>query len=464
MKPLWLSFSLWLMFIALSTQAQQPPTPTEAEVKKEEEKIIPTTLVSTYKKFNQALQEKRLNTFDDSTDYALLHYKTLTESKIPKHLQQIMKRNLGAALMERELAVMKEAREKGKGHISRDEKVLLPAIANLKEALKLFEATDYLFPFLKARIAVLESQLPPKPVLVNSQTVDKNGEDTKEFTQKYNLRTKELLLKSLALEPNMISTYALLASAYRDNQQLDSANYYQEKVVKQLSNQGYAYVNLAANYEAMSYTDAQNRSAPHPKAIANFEKAIALDPNLQEAVRSLGNLYMGLQRNKYGERQMVFDKTHRNYPKAISCFEKIVDPYEIAEQKLSKQGFVKIPQEINLNTFNARWDNFVNLTDTWITLYFLHKANGDMAKAQVYLKKMFQKAEMGGTALGYELVARKMVEVFEWSEDKADLEIALDLQLKSLGKTKDELNTYKSLDPIRFKALKAKYFPSTEKK
>jgi Tfp pilus assembly protein PilF len=439
MKPLWLSFALWLIVMSLSTQAQTTPDPivTETTLKSSQDSVskLNLTLVSTYKKFNQALKEKRLNTFDDSTDYALLHYKTLTESRIPKHLQPIMKRNLGAALMERELAVMKEAREKGKGHISRDEKVLLPAIANLKEALQLFEATDYLFPFLKARIAVLESQLPPKPVLLSSQTVDKNIQDAKEITQKYNLHTKELLLKSLALEPKMVSTYALLASVYRNNQQFDSANYYQEKVVEQLPNQGYAYLNLALNYEAMPYTDAQNRPAPHPKALANFEKAIALDPSLQEAVMSLGNLYTGLQHNKYGERQMVFDKAYRNYPKAIFFLEKIVEPNELGE-----------------------------LIEHWKTLYFLHKANGDKTKAKVYLKKILQKAKMGKTSLSYVLVARKMVEVFEWSEDDADLEIAFDLQLKALKKGKNELKSLKSPDSSQIKAVKTKYFPATEKK
>lgn len=97
-------------------------------------------------------------------------------------------------------------------------------------------------------------------------------------------------------------------------------------------------------------------------------------------------------------------------------------------------------------------------------MYFLHKANGDKVKAKVYLKKLLQKAKMGETALGYSWIARKMVEVFEWSKDNADLEIALDLQLKSLEKTKDELKTYKNLDPYYIKALKVKYFPPTEKK
>lgn len=417
MKSLWLFFALWLIVITFSTRAQQPPTIREVAAENDEGKSLNTSVTQTYKKFKNALQEKRLNVFDDSTDYALLHYKTLKASTVPDQLRQITQRNLGAALMERELEILKDVKEKGKGSISRDEKVLLLAIANLEEALQLFEPTHHLHPLIEARIAVLKSQLSPKvsPVLAQSPNL-----------------SKELLLKSLALEPNMVSTYALLASVYHENQQFDSAIYYQEKVVEQLSNQGYAYFHLAINYEATPYTDMQNRPAPHPKAIANFEKAISLEPTLQEAYTRLGNLYMGLKPIKHGEPQMIFDKVHRNYPKAILCFEKITEPYEV-----------------------------VKLIDHWKTLYFLHKANGEKAKAKVYLKKILQKVRMDESALNYSLAARKMIEVFEWSDDKADLDVAFNLQMKALKMATNELKAHKDLDQARFKA---KYFPPTEKK
>ncbi len=75
---------------------------------------LDTTLVYTYKQFSKALKQKKLNIFDDSTDYALLHYKKLVARKIPDNLVQLMKRSLGEGLMERELMIMKNTREKGR--------------------------------------------------------------------------------------------------------------------------------------------------------------------------------------------------------------------------------------------------------------------------------------------------------------------------------------------------------------
>ncbi len=457
---------LWLMCIAFSTQAQILPTDSTDHQQKRTDTFVETSLksssskldtalVSNYKKFTKAVKEKRLNIFDDSTDYALLHYNALMARKMPNNIIQLVKRNLAASLMERELEIMKDVRENGRVDIPRSEKVLMPAIANLQEAIQLFDSTHHLINFLKARPMALESLLPPKspPMFANAQTVDKNLQDQQAFTRKYRLHTKELLLKSLELEPNMISTYALLAAAYRDNQQLDSALFYQEKVVKQLPNQAYAHVNLATIYALMPYTDAQNRPAPHPMAIANFEKAIALDPTLQTAYTSLGKLYMGLQPNQYGSSELVFDKANRQYAKAISCFEKAVESYQAAEQKLIKKGLGKIPRETD-GSFNESLDNFGELTDYWKTLYFLHKANGNNTKAAAYLKKMLQKAEMSQSALGYLVVASKLYEVFEWTEADADLKKALDLQLKALKKADEQLKTATTDDkPL----LKLKY-------
>ena len=425
--------TLCLVFLAFCTQAQTLLTDSTKYQQKNPDTAIEvspqsgsaksdTAVVFIYKKFSKALKEKRLNTFDDSTDYALLHYKTLLTRKMPDHVIQRMKRSLGASLMERELEIMKDVREKGRVDIPRNEKVIMPAIANLEEAIQLFDPTHHLYNFLKARLIALNSLLAPKspPLLANAQTMDKNLQEQQEFIRKYNLHTKELRLKSLGLEPNMISTYALLALSYRDNQQLDSALYYQEKVIELLPTQAYVYFNLATIYELMPYANAQNRPAPHPMAIANFEKAIALDPTLQTAYTSLGKLYMGLQGNEFGSSEMVFDKANRNYANAIFYFEKAIESYSEA---------------------NQYGDNFVELTHHWKTLYFLHKASGNNTKAEMYLKKMLQKAEMGQSALGYLFVATQMYEVFRWTEADADLTIALGLQLKALSKADEELKT-----------------------
>ena len=73
---------------------------------------------------------------------------------------------------------------------------------------------------------------------------------------------QKLLLHTVNLESNMISTYALLSSVYQDmrwyaasevnkQQLLDSALYYQQKVVELLPNQSSAWLNLANTYQGM---------------------------------------------------------------------------------------------------------------------------------------------------------------------------------------------------------------------
>ena len=121
------------------------PIITEVNLKGGDEKAnaelmskLDTSLVNTYKRFSKALKEKRVSVYDDSTDYALLYYRKLTARSIPANLVQLMKRNLGAGLMERELTIMRAVREKGEGRIYDYNTPVTPAIRNLEEAMKLF--------------------------------------------------------------------------------------------------------------------------------------------------------------------------------------------------------------------------------------------------------------------------------------------------------------------------------------
>lgn len=422
------------------------PTITEVNIKAKEEKLIgdlDKTLTETYNKFRKALDEKRLNTFDNEKDYALLHYRKLAAAKIPNHLLQIMKRNLGAGLLERELVIMENVREKGQGFIRKDGNVLTFAIANLEEVIKLFGGTHYIYNFLKARIAVLESQMPLDLAsrLPHSNTVDKNIELQKEIQEKYILSAKNQLLKGLQLEPNMISTYTFLSNAYRANRQPDSATYYQEKVVDLLPNQGYVYQNLASNYMGAKYVDANNKLAPHPKAIAYLEKAIEVEPSLTEPYLMLADMYMGAR----------FDEANRNYAKAIPILEKIVAPYEAKDQDFVKQGATELPREMSVGAGgpNSYLYNFLPLTLYWVKLYFVHKATGNREKADFYLNQLLQKAEIGKSSLGYIFMAARIYSLLEWAEDENDMKIVIELQLKALKKKEEELN----IAPVEDKPL-----------
>lgn len=424
-------------------QKRSIPVITEVNIKAKEEKMIgelDRSLVETFKKFNKALIDKRLNTFDDEKDYALLHYKKLAAAKVPPHLLQIMKRNLGAGLMERELGIMKNLREKGKRPIFKDEKLYTPAIANLEETMKLFGSSHYLYNYLQARKVVLESQLPDKFSYINSQTIDKNTQNSAAFFKNYYPSIKGALLKGLELEPNMISTYVLLAFAYITTRQPDSATYYQEKVVELLPNQGYAYYNLGLVYQTMKYVDPRNRLAPHPKAIEYLDKAIEVEPTLKEPYVMLAELHMGRR----------FEEANRNYAKAIPYFETIAARSEIRDRKFIEQGIIKV-QEVedaggSYLDVDSKLNTFFDLAYYWTRLCFLHKAVGNTAKSEEYLNKIYQKADMGQSAFCYLLIAYEVSTLLHFKEDENYVKIILDMQLKALKKRKEELQTVAAED------------------
>ena len=215
---------------------------------------LDASLVTTYKKFAQALKDKRINTFDDETDYALLHYQILANAKVPEHLLQIMKRNLGAGLMERELVIMQNAREKAYGGGFFAEPNLIRAIQNIEEIQKLFGKMHYLSPLLEARNLVLQSKIGLRKAPTNLDV-----DQTLEMIRTVAKEEKALLLRSLQLEPKMVSTYLLLGFAYQRTRQIDSSRYFQEKVMELMPNESRAHFAVGNNYLRINYKDSTGR-------------------------------------------------------------------------------------------------------------------------------------------------------------------------------------------------------------
>ena len=427
---------------------------------------LDTTLVSTYKQFSKALKDKRLNTFDDSTNYALLHYRTLIARKIPDNLVQLMKRNLGAALMERELVLLKPAREQGNGFVRRLEKELNPAIANLNEAMKLFGENHYLYKFLQARSLVLEAKtkFPRITMTGTDKAFDAIFQEIEATYLTYYNRERRLLLQALDLEPNMISTYALLASNYREirnsyhstkqsmrDQMPDSSAYYQEKVVALLPNQAMAHFNLASGYQNNQILPTNKKGVPmnrtHPKAIEHLEKAVALDTNLTFAQDQLASLYMG------GE----IDDSFHNYPKAIEWYEKLLKKEEAKEQEMLKQGVEKYLEGLKVEGNSLIKTNFSMMSDYLLHLYFVHKLIGNTAKAEEYWQKLNQKSDKIATPGVYMTNAMHIVFLYSWSEHEDLLWKALAFEEKGLKRAEETMSEVAEKDkPIA--SLRYQYY------
>ncbi len=408
---------------------------------------LDNSLVETYKKFTKALEEKRINTFDNEKDYALLHYRKLAKEKMPEHLLAIIKRNLGAALMERELALLKPAREQGNGFVRRIEKELNPAIANLNEAMKLFGESHYLYKFLQARSLVLEAKTKFPRIPSSNKAFDTFFQEIETAYLTYYHQERRLLLQALDLEPNMISTYALLGSNYREirnsyhpskqsiiDQMPDSSAYYQERVVELLPNQAMAHYNLASIYQKNQIlpTDKKGnyRDRTHPKAIEHFEKAAALDTNLTVAQSQLASLYMG------GE----IDDPFHNYPKAIEWYEKLLKKEEAKEQALLKQGIDRYLEGFKLEGNSPIRANFSVMSDYLFRLYFLHKLIGNTPKAEQYWQKLNQKSDKIATPGVYMTNAMHIVFMYSWSEDEDLLWKALAFEEKGLKRATETMN------------------------
>ena len=428
------------------------PIITEANFKANIEDLLvalDSSLVGTYKSFRKALDEKRIHVFDDKNDYALLHYRTLMEAKIPEKISAVMKRSLAAALLERELNLLKDVRERGAGYLRRndtaDPNTLLNAIQNLKEAQNLLGTAHYFYPLLQSRIWVLESQstrLTSPITLPDNRTIEQKVKDGRMAAQ---IR-RNLMRQALEIEPNMISTYSLLSSSYRAEtgyvgvdyigRQIDSALYYQEKVVELIPNQTLALYNLGSSYAQIPFSNSAGKSVPHPKAIALFERIIQLDSSFRLAYKNLGDLYMGLQIQTNQDRIMATDPAYRNYLKAIACFEKELSFYELDRQKLVQQNQLKI---LGGDVLGPVFGNLANLVNVWNKLYFLHKTTGDSVRMKTYLQKAFDRAIVEDNPLGATLIAWNMHKVFDWSEDPEEFKIVLQLSQIALRKKEVEL-------------------------
>ena len=434
------------------------PIITEANFKANIEDLLvelDSSLVGTYKRFRKALDEKRINVFDDKNDYALSHYRTMAAAKVPEKILAVMKRSLAAALLERELNLLKDVRERGAGYLNRNDMAnpnsLLNAIQNLKEAQDILGSAHYFHPLLQSRIWVLDSQVSPQvspPALSDNRTPEQKSKDGRLVYEARKRKERSLLRQALEVEPNMISTYSLLSSSYRAlaemplispddmGRKLDSALYYQERVAELLPNQAQAHYNLASSYAPVPYTNSAGKSVPHPKAIAHFERAIQVDSFLLPAYPALGDLYMGLQIQSDGFREMATDPAYRNYPRAIACFEKALSIHEYEEQKLIQQNQIKLPKG---DGFGPVFGNFTNLANIWNKLYFLHKAIRDSVGMKMYLQKAFQRAEREDNPLGALFVAWNMFKVFSWNEDPDEFKITLQLNQIALYKREIEL-------------------------
>jgi Caspase domain len=435
------------------------PIITEANFKANIEDLLvglDSSLVGTYKRFRKALDEKRINVFDDKNDYALLHYRTMLEAKVPEKILAVMKRSLAAALLERELNLLKDVRERGAGYLRRndtaDPNTLLNAIQNLQEAQNLLGTAHYFYPLLQSRIWVLDAQVPIQPsaaALSANSTPEQINEYGRMAYEARKRKERSLMRQALEVEPNMISTYSLLSTSYRAQaemaivsrddmgRKLDSALYYQERVAELLPNQAQAHYNLANNYAPVPYTNPAGKSVPHPKAITHFERAIQLDSFLLPAYPALGDLYMGLQMQPNGFRDMATEPAYRNYPRAIACFEKALSMYEYEQQKLIQQNQLKLPKG---EGYGPVFSNLVGLANTWNKLYFLYKASGDSVRMKKYLQKAFQRAEQEDNPLGALFIGWNMFKVFNWSEDPEEFKITLQLNQMALQKRAIQLS------------------------
>ena len=399
---------------------------------------LDASLVTTYKKFAQALKDKRINIFDDETDYALLHYQILANAKVPEHLLQIMKRNLGAGLMERELAIMQNAREKAYGGGFFAEPDLIRAIQNIEEIQKLFGKMHYLSPLLEARSLVLQSKIGLRKAPTNLDV-----DQTLEMIRTVAKEEKALLLRSLQLEPKMVSTYLLLGFAYQRTRQIDSSRYYQEKVMELMPNESRAHFAVGNNYLRINYKDSTGRVVPHPKAIDHLEKALKLEPTALNVLRSLGEIYFD-----------AFRETYTNYPKAILYYEKHLQLLQAPHRELMKKNLSYAEEGAYSDLeghIDSVADKFVSQIVDHAVLYLLYKNTGNNMQAVQHRQHLHQISDSVGTVLAYMTVALRMYRLAtrdKFSFFEQHLSEALFFQQKALQKVETDLKTLDSADKL----------------
>jgi hypothetical protein len=379
---------------------------------------LDTTIVETYKNFSKALKDKRVNIHDDSLDCALIHYKKLMTYKLPDDLMQMIKRNMAVGLMNLELELLKYERE-GTRNGGFNIKMVEPAIKNLEETINIFGTSHYTYNSLQARRLVLES-FRSKYTLHNKNTIDENLRMGKEER----IHRKDLLLKSVALEPNMYSTHAMLASSYTTIGKPDSAIYYLERVIKLLPNQGAGFYTLGMAYANEPYKDSLNLGAPHPKAIEYIEKAIILDASYKFAHSTLADLYLGNYIN-YEDRDNGYD---RFYPQVISHNEKLLNLYPLSDEDIPKLGLDNYSSH---KIFSRRGNIYIQI-DINALLSSYHKKIGNIKKSDEYLATVKNMAKLSNSFIIYWGAGQSMYNAFDQTEDKTYLKFTLDYMVEAL--------------------------------
>ena len=409
---------------------------------------LDNSLVIIYRKFSKAIEEKRLIAYDDSTDFALLHYKKLATHKLKADLIQLMKRKLAVALIEREIEVMKDTREKGGGvNMGKFLPKMLPAISGLDEVMKLFGSNHYFYKNLQARKWVLESQIvSPHLHLPYTKSMIKNLDDIKKWNEAQKNTEDDKLSKALQLEPNMTSTYSILAGYYRNKRMIDSAIYYSEKVVELVPNQALAYLSLAGNYSLLNYTDATNKRVPHPKVIQYLEKTIELDSTIKNAYSMLGELYL-VGKFFTGQDTLSF----HDYPKSIYYHEKALRFCEIPDEELRKMDFTNINSQSSESNAQLLIENKAKLgwqNKYYTYLYFLNKATGNLPKANEYLEKLNRKIALLGSVSAYTNAVTNIYDLcyFDPKDTKLYLTYALAFFQSALTKSDEELSAASAHD------------------
>jgi tetratricopeptide (TPR) repeat protein len=245
---------------------------------------------------------------------------------------------------------------------------------------------------------------------------------------------KDYLLNSLVLEPNMISTHAMLSTMYRVIGKPDSSLYYQEKVVKLLPNQANAYFSLGMSYAQIRYKDSLNLGAPHPKAVQNIEKAMAIDSSYRDLNGILAELYLGKIHLENGEdRDTAFN---RFYPNVLACYEKLTPMYVVADSNIAKMG-LKDYSGNNIFAHDAHAHNHKNgqyyaLLKNYALLACFYEITGNAGKLEEYFSKFKNKLSLSGSFLTYWRAAADMYAIFEVNEDKKYLHHALDFLQEAL--------------------------------
>lgn len=379
---------------------------------------LDTTIVSTYRQMTKAIREKRVSPVDDSLDNAWMHYRVLSTKKIPPDLSRLITRNMAAALMERELILMKPVRETGVGFVRADAEVT-KARKNLELAQELFPSDHYISRTLSSRIKVLE-YCEPLPY-TNRKSIDENLANINAASKLK--RTK--LLQALELEPNMASTYTFLATAYRAGKMTDSSIYYQERVVELLPNELFSNYNAALNYSSVKLKDKEGKFMPHPQMDKYLQKVMAIDSNSLNPLSLYAGFYMG----------MPEDSPANNFKMAAVYYQKLLvktpapDSMYVAAAKSPVQ---------------ARMPMYIPARVTYLfRIHIAHLMSGNKVEAKNSLDAFVAEADRANNLNVYRLAISQLYTILSWNEGIFNeyQKICIELCKKALVKTSSALTT-----------------------